>query len=144
MVGRDQSLSNPQKILPLKRMKTRRSRRNRRNRKRSYRNARPSQRGGLGQAYSIPEYAVVSAGFQEPDNTYPVLMEYGGYREALDNPIFGGNDQGVKLNRSNVSLTSNKNAESSGRKEVQVQQALAGVEGNSSSRRRRSANRSYS
>ena len=130
-------------------MRTRRARRNRRNRRtrrRSYRNIKPSQRGGLGQAYSIPDHAVISAGFHEPDNTYPVLMEYGAYREALDNPIFGVEETGqpVKLNEANNILPYNENAESSGRKEIQVQQALTGVEGNSSSRRRRSANRSHS
>ena len=171
MDGRDLSLSNPQKMLILKRMKTRRAR-SRRNRRKTYRNVKLKQHGGLGalkqhgglgalkqhgglgalkqhgglgQAYQIPSHAVVSAAFQEPDNAYPVLMQYGAYREAMETPIFGGEEETEKLNPSPENEQHRQeNAEPSGRKEVQVEQAFSGVKGHSSSRRRRSANRSYS
>lgn len=153
MDGRSLSLLNPQKMLILKRMRTRRAR-SRRNRRKTYRNVQLKQRGGLGtlkqrgglgQAYQIPSHAVVSAAFQEPDNAYPVLMQYGAYREAMETPIFGGEEETEKLNR----LTENQqyrqeNAKPSGGQEVQVEQAFSGVKGHSSSRRRRSANRSHS
>ena len=148
MDGRGLSLLNPQKMLILKRMRTRRAR-SRRNRRKTYRNVqlklRGGFRGGLGQAYQIPSHAVVSAAFQEPDNAYPVLMQYGAYREAMETPIFGGEEETEKLNR----LTENQqyrqeHAEPPGGQEVQVEQAFSGVKGHSSSRRRRSANRSHS
>jgi hypothetical protein len=126
----------------------------RRNRRKTYRNSKLKQRGGLGalkqrgglgQAYQIPSHAVVSAAFQEPDNAYPVLMQYGAYREAMETPIIGGEEGTEKLNPSPENdMYRQENAEPSGRKEVQVEQAFSGVQGHSSSRRRRSANRSYS
>ena len=102
------------------------------------------QRGGLGQAYQIPPWAVVSASFQEPDNGYPVLMSYAEYRESLDNPIFY-QEEPEKLNQPSPEkpvANLEQNAEHAGREEVQVEQALSGVKGSPSPRRRRSANRS--
>jgi len=133
----------------------RRMRRNkaRKTRRKTYRNSRPTQRGGLvalkqrgglGQAYQIPPWAVVSASFQEPDNGYPVLMSYAEYRESLDNPIFD-QEEPEKLNQPSPEKPGTKleqNAEHAGREEVQVEQALSGVKGSPSPRRRRSANRS--
>ena len=127
----------------------------RKTRRKTYRNSRPTQRGGLvalkqhgglGQAYQIPPWAVVSASFQEPDNGYPVLMSYAEYRESLDNPIFD-QEEPEKLNQPSPEkpvANLEQNAEHAGREEVQVEQALSGVKGSPSPRRRRSANRSRS
>ena len=137
---------NQRKILTLKRMTRRRRVRRNKARKTYRKRGALKQRGGLGQAYQIPSWAVVSASFQEPDNAYPVLMPYGEYRESLDNPIFD-QEEPEKLNQPSPEKPVAKleqNAEHAGREEVQVQQALSGVKGSPSPRRRRAANRSRS
>ena len=140
-------------MLTLKRM-TRRKNRGKKSRRKTYRNALKQrgglvalkQHGGLGQAYQIPPWAVVSASFQEPDNAYPVLMSYDQYREDLNKPIFGLEEPEKLIQpppEKHVAKLG-QNAEHAGWKEVQVEQALSGVKGNPSPRRRRSANRSRS
>jgi len=134
---------NQRKMLTLKRM-TRRKNRAKKMRRKTYKTRK--QRGGLGQAYQIPPWAVVSASFQEPDNGYPVLMSYGDYRESIDNPIFDQKES-EKLNQpppEKPISSIEQNAEYAGREEVQVEQAFSGVQGSPSPRRRRSANRSRS
>ena len=133
-------------MLTLKRM-TRRKNRAKKMRRKTYKTRKQlKQRGGLGQAYQIPPWAVVSGSFQEPDNGYPVLMSYDDYRASLDNPIFD-QEESEKLNQpppEKPVANLEQNAEYAGREEVQVEQAFSGVQGSPSPRRRRSANRSRS